>query len=94
MEGFDSPFRYDTMGLRGNDLRHLTFSDVRVPADNVLGEPGDGFTIAMNFLNDGRMSLGTGTVGAVKKLLDLAIVHVHEREQFGQPLAEFELVQE
>lgn len=94
MEGFDSPFRYDTMGLRGNDLRHLTFSDVRVPADNVLGEPGDGFTIAMNILNDGRMSLGTGSVGAVKKLLDLAIVHVHEREQFGQPLAEFELVQE
>jgi len=94
MEGFDSPFRYDTMGLRGNDLRHLTFNDVRVPEENVLGAPGDGFTIAMNILNDGRMSLGTGSVGAVKKLLDLAITHVHDREQFGQPLAEFELVQE
>ncbi len=94
MEGFESPFRYDTMGLRGNDLRHLTFKDVRVPPENVLGEPGDGFKIAMNILNDGRMSLGTGSVGAVKKLIDLATEHVHEREQFGQPLAEFELVQE
>jgi acyl-CoA dehydrogenase family member 9 len=94
MDGFDSPFRYDTMGLRGNDLRHLTFRDVRVPSENVLGEPGEGFKIAMNILNDGRMSLGTGSVGAVKKLIDLATAHVQEREQFGQPLAEFELVQE
>ena len=94
MEGFESPFRYDTMGLRGNDLRHLTFTDVRVPPENVLGDPGDGFKIAMNILNDGRMSLGTGSVGAVKKLIDLTTEHVQERQQFGQPLAEFELVQE
>ncbi len=94
MEGFESPFRYDTMGLRGNDLRHLTFTDVRVPPENVLGDPGDGFKIAMNILNDGRMSLGTGSVGAVKKLIDLTTEHVQERHQFGQPLAEFELVQE
>ena len=94
MEGVDSPFRYDTMGLRGNDLRHMTYTDVRVPAENLIGEPGDGFLIAMNVLNNGRMSLGTGSVGAIKKLIDLAVEHVHEREQFGQPLAEFELVQE
>jgi acyl-CoA dehydrogenase family member 9 len=94
MEGFDSPFRYDTMGLRGNDLRHLTFSDVRVPPENLIGEPGDGFQIAMNVLNNGRMSLGTGSIGAVKKLIDLSIEHVHERRQFGQQLADFELVRE
>jgi acyl-CoA dehydrogenase family member 9 len=94
MEGFESPFRYDTMGLRGNDLRHLTFNDVRVPPENVLGEVGDGFRIAMHILNNGRMSLGTGSVGAAKKLLDLAIEHTQERHQFGQPLANFELVQE
>jgi acyl-CoA dehydrogenase family member 9 len=94
LEGFESPSRYDTMGLRGNDLRHLTFSDVRVPPENLLGEPGEGFKIAMNILNDGRMSLGTGSVGAVKKLIDLTVDHVQEREQFGRPLAEFELVQE
>ncbi len=94
MEGFDSPFRYDTMGLRGNDLRHLTFKDVRVPPENVLGEPGDGFLIAMNILNNGRMSLGTGSVGAVKKLIDLTVERVQDREQFGQPIADFELVEE
>ncbi len=94
MVGFESPFRYDTMGLRGNDLRHLTFNDVRVPPENVLGEPGDGFKIAMNVLNNGRMSLGTGSVGAVKKLIDLSIERVQTREQFGSPLADFELVEE
>lgn len=94
MEGFDSPFRYDTMGLRGNDLRHLTFTDVKVPPENVLGEVGDGFKIAMNILNNGRMSLGTGSVGAVKHLTDLAVARVHDREQFGNPLADFELVQD
>ncbi len=94
LDGVDAPFRYDTLGLRGNDLRHVTFSDVRVPPENVLGDPGDGFRIAMNVLNNGRMSLGTGAVGAVKKLIDLSVEHVHRREQFGQPIGEFELVQE
>jgi acyl-CoA dehydrogenase family member 9 len=94
LAGFDSPFRYDTMGLRGNDLRHLTFNDVRVPPENLLGAPGDGFKIAMHILNNGRMSLGTGSVGAVKRLLDLAVDRVQTREQFGHPLADFELVQD
>ncbi|MCL4287389.1 MAG: acyl-CoA dehydrogenase family protein [Thermoleophilia bacterium] len=94
MEGFEVGERFDTMGLRGNDLRQLRFSDVRVPAENVLGEPGDGFRIAMSVLNNGRIGLGTGTVGAAKKLIDLTIDHVTERRQFGQPLADFELVEE
>jgi acyl-CoA dehydrogenase family protein 9 len=94
MKGFDIGPRYDTMGLRGNDLRPLYFKDVRIPAENVLGEPGDGFRIAMHILNNGRLSLGTGSVGAAKWLLDEAIDHVNTRHQFGRPLAEFELVQE
>jgi len=94
MKGFEVGERFDTMGLRGNDLRRLEFNDVKVPADNVLGEPGDGFRIAMQILNNGRIGLGTGSVGASKKLLDLSIDHVKERRQFGQPLAEFELVQD
>ena len=65
-----------------------------MPAENVLGEPGDGFRIAMHILNNGRLSLGTGSVGAAKKLLDLTIDHVTERRQFGMPLADFELVQD
>src|SRR5215213_8751709 len=94
MKGFEVGERYDTMGLRGNDLRRLYFHDVRVPPENVLGEPGEGFRIAMSILNNGRIGLGTGTVGAAKELLDMAIAHVKERRQFGHPLADFELVQD
>jgi acyl-CoA dehydrogenase family protein 9 len=94
MKGFEVGERFDTMGLRGNDLRRLYFNDVRVPAENVIGEPGEGFRIAMHVLNNGRIGLGTGSVGATKDLIDKAIAHVKERRQFGMPLAEFELVQE
>jgi acyl-CoA dehydrogenase family protein 9 len=94
MDGFEVGERYDTMGLRGNDLRQLRYNDVRIPPENVLGEPGEGFRIAMSILNNGRLSLGTGSVGASKWLLDRIIRHVRERRQFGTPLADFELVQE
>ena len=94
MKGFEVGERFDTMGLRANDLRRLHFNDVRVPAENVLGEPGEGFRIAMQILNNGRIGLGTGSVGAAKWLLDQAIDHVKERRQFGRPLADFELVQD
>src|SRR3954468_18105443 len=94
MGGFEVGERYDTMGLRGNDLRQLRYNDVRIPPENVLGEPGEGFRVAMSILNNGRLSLGTGSVGASKWLLDRIIRHVRERRQFGMPLADFELVQE
>jgi acyl-CoA dehydrogenase family protein 9 len=94
MKGFEVGERFDTMGLRANDLRRLYFKDVRVPPENVIGEPGEGFRIAMEVLNNGRIGLGTGSVGGAKKLLDLAIDHVKDRHQFGRPLADFELVEE
>jgi acyl-CoA dehydrogenase family member 9 len=94
MEGLEVGKRFDTMGLRGNDLRELRYNGIRVPAENVLGEPGHGFRVAMQILNNGRLSLGTGSVGGAKYLLDHTIRHVKERRQFGQPLADFELVQD
>jgi acyl-CoA dehydrogenase family member 9 len=94
MKGFEVGERYDTMGLRGNDLRRLYFRDVKVPAENVLGRPGEGFRIAMEILNNGRIGLGTGSVGAAKGLLDRIIDHVKDRRQFGGPLADLELVQD
>jgi acyl-CoA dehydrogenase family protein 9 len=94
MKGFEVGERFDTMGLRANDLRRLRFNDVRVPPENVLGQPGEGFHIAMEVLNNGRIGLGTGSVGAAKWLLDRAIDHVKDRHQFGRPLADFELVQD
>jgi acyl-CoA dehydrogenase family protein 9 len=94
MNGFEAGDRYQTMGLHGNDLRPLFFKDVRVPPENVLGEPGEGFKIAMQILNNGRLSLGTGSVGLAKRLIDLSIDHVRERQQFGQPLADFDMVED
>src|SRR3954449_2482836 len=94
MDGLEVGERYDTMGLRANDLRRLYFKDVRVPPENVLGDPGQGFRVAMQILNNGRIGLGTGSVGGAKRVLDLAIAHVKERRQFGTPLADFELVQD
>ena len=94
MAGLEVGHRYDTMGLRGNDLRDLHFRDVRVPAENVLGEPGEGFRVAMHVLNNGRMSLGTGSVGGAKAILDFAIEHVKARRQFDRRLADFDLVQD
>ncbi len=94
MDGLEVGKRFDTMGLRGNDLRELRYNGIRVPAENVLGEPGEGFRIAMQILNNGRLSLGTGSVGGAKYLLDHTISHVKERRQFGMPLADFELVQD
>src|SRR3712207_206913 len=95
MEGLDQGGpRYETLGLRGNHLCPVRFNDVRVPPENVLGEPGDGFRIAMAILNNGRIGLGTGSVGLAKRLLDLAIEHVTTRRQFGKPIADFDLVEE
>lgn len=94
MKGFEVGDRYETMGLCGNDLRRLRYDGVRVPKDNILGEIGDGFDIATGVLDNGRLSLGTGTIGAAKRLLELATAHVTRREQFGHPLADFELVQQ
>jgi acyl-CoA dehydrogenase family protein 9 len=94
MDGFQSGEPYDTMGLRGNNLTPLYFNDVRIPAENVIGEPGDGWAIATGVLNNGRLGLGTGSVGLAKRLIDLAIAHVKDRHQFGRPLADFALVEE
>ncbi len=93
-DGFEVGHRFDTLGLRGNDLRELRFNGIRVPAENVLGEVDGGFKVAMHVLNNGRLSLGTGSVGGAKRLLNLALEHVRERRQFGMPLADFELVQD
>ncbi|MCW3066830.1 MAG: Butyryl-CoA dehydrogenase, partial [Solirubrobacterales bacterium] len=94
MEGLEPGERAEYMGLRGLDNGPLYFRDVRVPPENVLGAPGEGFHIAMEILNNGRIGLGTGSVGLSKLLIDLAIGHVTERRQFGQRLADFDMVEE
>jgi alkylation response protein AidB-like acyl-CoA dehydrogenase len=80
------------MGIRATSTTHLRLERVAVPADRVLGEVGEGFKIAMRILNAGRTGLGGGSVGGMKRLLDLSLRHARERQQFGRPLAEFALI--
>ncbi|HEV7955584.1 MAG TPA: acyl-CoA dehydrogenase family protein [Marisediminicola sp.] len=86
--------RFETLGLKANRLQRVHFKDVRVPAENLLGEPGDGFRIAMNTLNNGRMSMGTSIAGGMKQFLDFTLEHANSRQQFGRALIDFELVEE
>ncbi|MCC7200635.1 MAG: acyl-CoA dehydrogenase family protein [Gammaproteobacteria bacterium] len=84
----------DKMGIRGSSTTTVTFADVRVPAENLLGEEGKGFKAAMAILNSGRTGLGGGAVGGMKTLIALATKQATERKQFGRPIAEFGLVRE
>ncbi len=81
------------MGIRGSSTASLFLDNARVPVDNVLGEVGQGFKIAMNILNMGRFRLAAGCVGAAKQVLRLAVGYARERQQFGRPLVEFGLIQ-
>ena len=84
----------DKMGIRASSTTTVAFDEVRVPAENVLGEVGKGFKVAMAILNNGRTGLGGGAVGGMKSLIRLATAQAKERKQFGRPIAEFGLVRE
>ncbi|MEU2429751.1 acyl-CoA dehydrogenase family protein [Streptomyces sp. NPDC007861] len=82
------------LGLRGQATAELVLEDVRVPADAMLGPEGKGFSIAMSALAKGRMSVAAGCVGIAQAALDAAVGYAREREQFGKPIASYQLVQE
>ena len=84
----------DKMGIRSSSTTTVAFSDVRVPAENVLGEIGKGFKTAMSILNNGRTGLGGGAVGGMKSLIKLAVRQAQERRQFGKDIAQYGLVRE
>jgi alkylation response protein AidB-like acyl-CoA dehydrogenase len=84
----------DKMGIRASSTTTVSFADVRVPAENVLGEVGKGFKVAMAILNNGRTGLGGGAVGGMKALIKLSTRQAKDRRQFGRPIAEFGLVRE
>lgn len=82
------------LGLRGQATAELVLEDVRVPASTLLGPEGKGFSIAMSALAKGRMSVAAGCVGIAQAALDAAVRYASEREQFGKPIASYQLVQE
>ncbi|MFE5938113.1 acyl-CoA dehydrogenase family protein [Streptomyces sp. NPDC056470] len=82
------------LGLRGQATAELVLEDVRVPAAAMLGPEGKGFSVAMSALAKGRMSVAAGCVGIAQAALDAAVRYAGEREQFGKPIASYQLVQE
>lgn len=81
------------MGIRGSSTASLFLENAKVPVENVLGDIGQGFKIAVNILNMGRFKLGAGAVGASKYVLTQALQYARERQQFNRPLVQFGLIQ-
>ena len=80
----------DKMGLRASDTVDLLFEDCRIPAEDRLGEEGEGFKIAMTGLDGGRIGISAQSVGVAQAALDAAIQYAKEREQFGQSISRFQ----
>jgi alkylation response protein AidB-like acyl-CoA dehydrogenase len=92
-DGFSSQEIHGKLGLRSSDTASLAFDAVEVPDDAVLGEIGDGFKIAMSALDRGRYSVAAGCVGICEGCVASSVAYAKEREQFGVPIARFQLVQ-
>ena len=90
MPGFIVGPDEDKMGQRASDCTSLIFEDCRVPAENLLGEEGEGFIIAMTALDEGRIGVASISVGLSQACLDAAVTYAQERVQFGSPLSKFQ----
>ncbi|XP_068172432.1 complex I assembly factor ACAD9, mitochondrial [Antennarius striatus] len=84
----------DKLGIRGSNTCEVSFDNVPVPVENVLGEVGGGFKIAMNILNSGRFSMGSSSAGMIKKLIALTSEYAATRKQFDKRLSEFGMIQD
>ena len=94
MAGVSSGPHEDKMGIRASSTTSMHFENVRIPKENLLGEVGKGFKIAMTILNSGRTGLGGGSVGGMKKLISLSAKQAKERVQFGKPISDFGLIKQ
>ncbi|HEX8953543.1 MAG TPA: acyl-CoA dehydrogenase family protein [Polyangia bacterium] len=82
------------LGIKGSSTTALYFDGVRVPAENVLGTVGGGFKVAMGVLNNGRLGLAAGAIGAAAQVMKLALAHATSRRQFGRAISEFGLIKD
>ena len=92
--GFSTQTIHHKLGLRSSNTAELILEDVRVPEENLLGEVGQGFKIAMYALDQGRYGVASGCVGIIKACIDASVKYAKERYAFGRPIAQFQLVQE
>jgi len=93
MPGFSTATKLDKLGMRGSDTCELIFTDCVVPKTQVLGKVGEGVKILMSGLDYERVVLAGGPLGIMQACLDVVLPFVHEREQFGQPIGTFQLMQ-
>ena len=91
--GFQPAQKLDKLGMRGSNTSELVFQDCEVPQENVLGEVGHGVRVLMSGLDYERLVLSGGPLGIMQSCLDTVVPYVHQREQFGQPIGEFQLIQ-
>jgi butyryl-CoA dehydrogenase/short/branched chain acyl-CoA dehydrogenase len=91
--GFSVGRKEDKLGIRASSTCELLFKDCRVPAENIVGEPGKGYKIAIETLNEGRIGIGAQMVGLAAGAWRHAARYAKERKQFGKPLAEFQAMQ-
>ncbi|MEL7527618.1 MAG: isovaleryl-CoA dehydrogenase [Pseudomonadota bacterium] len=91
--GFSVAQKLDKLGMRGSETGELVFQDCEVPEENVLGEVGKGVNVLMSGLDYERAVLAAGCIGIMQAAMDVVMPYVHEREQFGQPIGTFQLVQ-
>ena len=93
MKGFTTAQKLDKLGMRGSNTCELVFQDCEVPEDNVLSEEGRGVNVLMSGLDYERAVLAGGPLGIMDACMDIVLPYVHERQQFGQPIGEFQLMQ-
>lgn len=91
-EGFSVGRKEDKLGMRASSTCELILDNCVVPKQNVLGRPGQGYRIAIETLNEGRIGIGSQMIGLARGALDHAIRYSKERRQFGQPISEFQAV--
>jgi alkylation response protein AidB-like acyl-CoA dehydrogenase len=93
MKGFRAGKKEDKLGWRASDTRELIFEDVEVPAENLLGKEGTGFTSFMRTLDAGRIGMAALSLGVAEGALEQALQYASVRRQFGQPIARFQGIQ-
>ena len=93
MAGFTTAQKLDKLGMRGSNTCELVFENCEVPFENVLGEEGRGVNVLMSGLDFERVVLAAGPVGIMAAAMDVVTPYIHEREQFGQPIGTFQLMQ-
>ena len=93
MKGFTTAQKLDKLGMRGSNTCELVFQDCEVPEENVLSEEGRGVNVLMSGLDYERAVLAGGPLGIMDACMDIVLPYVHERQQFGQPIGEFQLMQ-